>query len=225
MTLKAVIFDYKTLFSRNIETIEQVRDLLMQLAARGVQICIFSTDPMDVRAAAKERGYPAPAAYINRADIAGGKNRGSPLWIDAVQGRLGVERHELLYVGCTSLDWRTAINSAVFYLHARWVGPQPSGTTSINASSPRDVLVFASHCLLQAPRWSFSLDDPAHQFSLRCLLPASAVLPSTAPSSTFKLQDVFTYAQDVKVGVNNARDLLGLHGALFKTLALERVWG
>jgi phosphoglycolate phosphatase-like HAD superfamily hydrolase len=115
VTLKAVIFDYKTMFSQDVVTTQQVRDLLLHLAARDVQVCIFSTDPLDVSSAAQERGYPMPAAYVNRADVAGAKNRGSPLWIDAAQDRLGVERHELLYVGCTSLDWRTAINSAVFY--------------------------------------------------------------------------------------------------------------
>lgn len=209
MTLKAVIFDYKSIFGGGATV--QIRDLLLWLRQNGLLTCVFSTDPMDVAAAAQQGGYPAPDAYVNRADVPGGKNRGSPAWTDAAQARLNVERHEMLYIGCTALDWRTAINSAVFYLHAGWTGPQPPATTSITASEPRDVLIFASHYLMQAPRWSFRLDDVTRRVSLRCLLPAGAVLPSTSPAPTFKLQDVFTYSRDVRVGANSARDLLVLH--------------
>jgi len=211
MTLKAVIFDYKTIFKIRPEAHQQVQQLLTDLQVRGIRTCIFTTDPMDVHTAARSFGYPTPAAHVSLADVPGQKKRGSDAWIEVAEARLGLPRHEMLYVGATTLDWRTAINAGVFLLHAGWAAPQPPRTTLIVAAKPHDVLTFAEHFLLQPPRWSYRLDDTARRFSIRCLLPASARLPSTSPGTSFKLQDIFTYSRDVRVGDDSARDLLGMH--------------
>jgi hypothetical protein len=114
-------------------------------------------------------------------------------------------------VGVTALDWRTAINAGVFYLHAGWRSGLPPGTTSLVVDSPSDVMKFLYHFLIRPPRWTFRLEDPANGFHLRSLLPASASLPSTSPGSSFRLQDVFTYDRDIRVGDTSARNLLMLH--------------
>lgn len=211
MPAKAVIFDYKTLLLKpgNAAAAETAA-LLHSLAARGLQWCILSTDPLSP--AQKERiqqlGYPAPSLLVDRSHIAGGKNRGSPAWIDAVTTALHLQRYELLYVGCTALDWRTAINSGVMYQHAAWAAPMPGGTTSLVAHAPGDVDRFLEMFLSGDPSWSHRTDQD--NWSLRSLLPASARLPSTSPGTTFRLQDVFTYKRPVEIGDADARSVLML---------------
>jgi hypothetical protein len=210
VTVKAVVFDYKALL-RPENRLPQIRDMLWWIAEAGLDLCIFSTDPIDVVRISRQLDYPEFTAYVCKDDVVGRANRGSPLWVDAALAQMPYEHHELFYVGSTAMDWRTAINSGVFYAHAGWVGPQPPSTTSLCFGEPPDVPLLVSHFLMEEPRWSFWRDDSSRRFSLRCLLPAGAVLPATRPGSSFKLQDVFTYGRDVKVGSYGARDLLVLH--------------
>ena len=185
MAVRAVIFDYKTLLMqpRTSEAL-QAGSFLQWLRGRGLRWCLL-TDPLsaDQQAAFLALGYLSPDVHISKADIPSGKNRGSPRWIDAVTARLGVARHELLYIGCTALDWRTAINSGVLYIHAGWAATMPPRTTSLTAKSPADAQGFLEFFLLGPARWSYRLD--AGYRTLRSLLPAGATLPSTGPRSHF----------------------------------------
>lgn len=208
MTVKALIFDYKTLLNRPGPEVDA---LLTWVKSSGLRWCLFSTDPLTAAQAGAyvNAGYPGPDEMIRQSDILSGKRRGSPDWVDAAASRLAVDRHELLYVGCTALDWRSAINAGVFYLHAGWAAAQPGGTTSLVSSSPHDVQRILETFLLAEPRWSYSVDGP--DWSLRSLLPASAELPCTSPGSTFRLQDVFTYERPVSIAGGDARSHLMLH--------------
>jgi phosphoglycolate phosphatase-like HAD superfamily hydrolase len=173
MPVKAVIFDYKTLILQQ-GSAGPARELLEWLHAQGLRWCMFSTESITPaqKSLLATLGYPSPAACISKIDIPSGKKRGSPDWVDAATRLLVVARHELLYVGCTVLDWRTAINSGVLYLHALWAAPMPAGTTSLTVPSPQGVRDILETFLLGRPRWSHSLDGEG--WRLRSLLPAGA---------------------------------------------------
>jgi hypoxanthine phosphoribosyltransferase len=209
--LKGVIFDHSTLLvdPHDTKLVASVRSLLENLKTAGLQLVVFSTNPQDINAALKQQGIPAADHYITKEDV--GANKGSPAWVRAAASRMNAQPHELLYVGDDVLDWRTSINAATWYLHAGWIRPTPGGTKSFVASKPEMVWMFVTHFLLALPRWSYTLDIEEHRLHLRSLLGAKVVLPSTDPDGTFTLQDVFTYANKVKVGKESARNLLMLH--------------
>ena len=212
-TVRAVIFDYKTLFVADTNRAAEIAEMLQDIRDRGLLVCIFSTDQYDIENECRRRGLPPPDAYIHHGKIPSGKKRGSPDWITAAVDELRVETNELFYVGCTKLDWRTAINAAVLYSHAGWTGRQPVGTTSIVVDQPGSVVDFAELCLLVEPRWSYTYSDNTNRLEVRSLLPASASLPAT-PTSSFGLKDVFTYDRKPTVGISaqhSARDLLMIH--------------
>jgi phosphoribosylpyrophosphate synthetase len=154
------------------------------------------------------RSLPEADLVLTFKDV--GKRKGSHWWVYEAASRLGLESHQLLYVGDDTLDWRSAINAAVFYLHAGWAAPQPGGTTALAADTPHDVLMFASHFLMLPPRWEFTLDRPENALCVRSLLQAGKNLKATTPKQ-FTLQDVFTYKNKVLVDDDNARNLLMLH--------------
>jgi hypothetical protein len=211
VSVKAVIFDYKTLlFTPGSQEARAAREVVEWLRAQGLLWCLFTTGPLPRPQVEQLQaiGYPGFNAHVSLKDIPSGKRRGSPDWVDVAAQKLGVKRNETLYIGSTSLDWRTAINAGVLYLHALWAAPVPPGTTTLTIQSPREIRHIVETYLSGPPHWSYSLDGS--NWKLRSLLPASAVLPSTSPNSTFKLQDVFTYDKTIGVGVDDARDVLML---------------
>lgn len=199
MPVRALIIDYKGLEQGDATA---NRALLDWITEQGLDWCLFTTDPVDAAAWCAARGYPAPAAYVHRGIVPNNPNRGSAAWVDEATRQLGVQRHELLYVGSTHLDWRTAGNAGVLYVHARWTGQLPAGHNALNFSGPGEIPAFAEAFLLDEPRWAFQ--GGGGGWKLRCLLPASVTLPRTASGQTFRLQDVFTYEQPVKIGEEDA---------------------
>jgi phosphoribosylpyrophosphate synthetase len=216
-TLEAVIFDHSVLLRDDVETLVLLRKLLHRLKAQGLSIVVFSTHPLRIARALKTRRLPQADLLLTRNDI--GKSKGSHEWVEEAARRLGIERHQFLYVGDGELDWRTAINAAIFYLHAGWAGPLPPGTQALVAPRPPLVWIFATHFLLRPPRWEFTLDVPDRGIHLRSLLNASAELAATDPYSEFSLQDVLTYGVSVQVRSIPAQNLLMLHA--LSSLLLE----
>lgn len=210
MPIKALIFSRRSLLGTSSASDDALRLLLEWASESGLRLVVFSTHTMGDRAEFSSRSLPDPDLVLTRTDIPGQKAKGSPTWVMEAGHRLGLAPHEFAYVGSDALDWRTAINAAVFYVHAGWAAPTPGGTTAISVESPDGVRVLASHFLLPGPRWEFVLDRPDLGLRVRSLLNANASLPATS-ASQFTLQDVFTYETDVIIDENNARDLLGLH--------------
>jgi len=211
--IKGIVFDYQVLFVSAESVQAEIREMLDGIRSRGLKICIFSTDLKDIAGECARRGLPEPDFYVHKGNVAGGKNRGSPEWINALLSTFPVEPYQLFYVGATTLDWRTAINSAVMYAHAGWAGRQPGGTTSVVIDEPMGVNEFIDMFLLVEPRWSYVLSEGESGLEIRALLPASASLPAS-PTTTFSLQDVFTYDRKPMVGVkgeHSARNLLMMH--------------
>lgn len=207
--IRVVILDYKAIQGGGV--IEDKTQMIKDLQARGLHLVLFTTDPTDAALALAKVGSPSVALHLSRDDV--GVNRGSKRWVEEVCRRLDVSTEELFYIGTTVLDWRTAINSGVAYVHASWAGPQPGGTTCLTSAKPSGVVRLLDQFLLEPPRWTYSYDDPDERLHIRALLHAADDLPYTS-SHTFNLKDVFTYERSVKIGKNEARDLLLLHALM-----------
>lgn len=211
MPVRAVIFDYKALLAEpGTQLAIRISALLDLLRYHGLQICIFSTEPLTTAQSCilAALGCSPVDHYISKSYIQSGKNRGSPDWVKAASQVIGIDSYEFLYIGTTILDWRTAINAGVFYMHASWAKPMPPGSTSLVATDPNHVRDLLLIFLLSAPSWAYRLDGP--QWTFRSLLSASAVLPCTSPAQSFRLQDVFTYARSIEIGHSDARNILML---------------
>ncbi|MCP3013839.1 phosphoribosyltransferase [Nocardiopsis dassonvillei] len=203
MALRALIIDYKVLFNGDqVKT----RAMLQWAVCQGLKWCLFTTEPKDPEQVCGVGNYPLPDAHVHLGDIPGGKKRGSPAWVDVAANRLGVERHELLYLGASGMDWRSAGHAGVFYLHAAWCRPLPSGHNAFKADSAAVVQLILDQFFLSEPHWAFK--GSGDNWELRCLLPANASLPCTEPGNNFTLQDVLTYEKTVKIGSTDARSVL-----------------
>lgn len=212
MSVRAVIFDAGVLLGARRSVIGELTELLAKLRELEILVAVFSTEPVDVNGLLDTWGQPAADLQLTRDDV--GKNKGSPAWIDKACAELEVSRHELIYVGDSDLDWRTAINSAVMYFHAEWAG-RPIRRPGFRAQSPNELWHDLSHFFLQPPRWQYRIDD-GHSTHIRALLNATTTLsnqvsPTGEVTQRFTLQQIFTYERDIRVGGVPAKALLMWH--------------
>ena len=206
--LKAVIFDHTTLLVDDPTRLAELRALLKTLETWGIVVIAFSTHSKHFDVAFHARNLPLPSLILTRDDV--GKNKGSPSWVERVCHITGIDAHHMLYVGDDDLDYKTAINAGVMYLHVLWSGkPDLKDYLALSIQDPRELFLFITHYLLPEPRWEYSVNLTTSGLTLRCLLGAGVELPFA--KGTFNLKNVFTYNQFIKVGRYSARDVLMQH--------------
>lgn len=182
--------------------------LISWLQARGHKVAVFATDPIPIQERLHQYGLPAVDLYLDSGVV--GSKKGSKAWITEAVRRLGIPRHGMLYVGDDQQDWREAINTGTFPLHARWAKAEHEKNL-LAVNDPRDLFKFLSHFFLSPTRWEFSLDVPFAGVTLRSLLHPDTELQESE-HRTFTPKDVFKYNRKAVVGGWDARHLLTLHG-------------
>ncbi|WP_306191422.1 hypothetical protein [Streptomyces sp. MK5] len=208
-TVRAVVFDYKAVLSAPRHAHSGIAELLKWLDDRGVAWVLLTNDPMDAEAELAAAGLPAPALHLTRDDIPDKAKRGNGAWLDAVADRLSLRKNQLILVGTSQYDWYTGIHAGVVHVHARWASRLGKPITSLISDEPTDVIELLEHFLLHEPSWAFRLDDEDRAFAIRSMLPFNAQFPRGG-GRTFTVKDIFTYDKTVKVGDQDARDVLML---------------
>src|SRR5262249_5246563 len=147
--------------------------------------------------------------FLTSEDV--GAKKGSPQWITVGAERLGIAPRQLCYVGDDDLDWKTAINAGVLFLHASWSKAKQGKVTAFPISSPQSLSRFLTHFFLPPARWHYKLDSARHGLCIRSLLNSSTKLAADEPHGDFTLKDVFYHDNKPTVGGAKARDLLMIH--------------
>jgi hypothetical protein len=216
--LSGVIFDYSCILLSNPsptpKLLGRIKGLLTQIKSQGLSFIVFSTHSQPINEKLARFGLPPADLIITQNDV--GKAKGSPEWIYETARRLNIEPYQLLIIGDDARDWRSAINSATVYIHAKWATALPNGVTAIATDEPEGIWRFITHYFLNPPRWEYALDVPEFKLHVRSLLGSNVNLPATKTSPppskvSFTLQDIFTYNIKAQVGPHNAKDLLMYH--------------
>ncbi|MEU9061686.1 hypothetical protein AB0D13_23205 [Streptomyces sp. NPDC048430] len=208
-TVRAVAIDYKAVLSAPRHAHEGIAELLRWLDERGVAWVLLTNKPMDAKAALAAASLPEPALHLCRDDIPGKAKRGNGAWLQTVADRLGLRTNQLVIVGTSQFDWYTGIHAGVVHVHARWASRLGQPITSLASDEPADVIELLEHFLLHEPSWAFRLDDEDRAFEIRSMLPFNAQFPRGS-GRAFTVKDIFTYDKTVKVGSQDARDVLML---------------
>ncbi|MFC9734321.1 hypothetical protein ACFWGM_05000 [Streptomyces roseolus] len=208
-TVRAVAIDYRAVLRAPGLTHDGVAELLWWLEDREVDWVLLTNNSMDARSVMAAAGLPEPALHLCRDDIPGKAKRGNKAWLEAIGDRLGLRMNQLVLVGTSEFDWYTGIHAGVVHVHARWASRARVKITSLISDEPADVAGLLEHFLLEEPSWAFRLDDEHRAFSIRSMLPFDARFPR-GRGRTFTVKDIFTYDQTVKVGAEDARDVLML---------------
>ncbi|GHB29998.1 MULTISPECIES: hypothetical protein [Streptomyces] len=209
-TVRAVAIDYKAVLRGPEGAHEGVAELLRWLDDRDVAWVLLTNNPMDATSALAAVGLPEPDLHLCRDDIPDKAKRGNKAWLEAAADRLGIRMNQLILIGTSQFDWYTGIHAGVVHIHARWASRLGAKITSLMSDEPTDVIELLEYFLLHEPRWAFRLDDEDRAFAIRSMLPFNARFPRGG-GRTFTIKDIFTYESTVKVGDQDARDVLMLH--------------
>ncbi|MDX3030874.1 hypothetical protein PV421_36200 [Streptomyces scabiei] len=207
--MRAVAFDYKAVLSAPGHAHDGIAELLRWLDERYVAWVLLTNEPMDAKVALAAAGLPEPALHLCRDDIPDKAKRGNGAWLEAVADRLSLRTNQLILVGTSQFDWYTGIHAGVVHVHARWASRLGKPITSLASDEPADIIELLEHFLLDETSWAFRLDDEDRAFAIRSMLPFNAQFPR-GDGRTFTVKDIFTYDKTVKVGDQDARDVLML---------------
>ncbi len=199
--LGAVIFNHTTLlgegFAPNI--VDELRGLLRWLREARTKVVVVSTKKYPVRERLERLGLPPPNLVLTLEDVR--KRKGSPIWVTEAASRLGLSLKDVVYVGDTEREWRTAINARVFYLHAGWSGRKDAGLLrGWRFRAPSAMRLFIEKVLAPAPMWTHRWRYPSGDtvVKIRVLLPSSVQLRGS--EGLFSLVDVFAREKQINVG-------------------------
>lgn len=204
-TLKAVFFDHTTIIKNDGSLHLGIHKAISDIKAIGLKIGVLSTHYRPFGHEVEFLGLDKPDYYFHQGDI--GSNKGTSAWFEKICESTGLAPQELLYVGDDELDWRTALQGGVIYLHGSWSKPKPKKPV-IPAPTPSRIFQFATHFLLTPPRWQFEMDVPEYDLSVRSLMYAYTRLPATT-KERFLPHDVFHQEDENIPEIKNVDALVG----------------
>ena len=214
--LKAIILNPKVIYRNNNP--EDIENFLSFCDQTGLSVFLFSTHGYDkdrqLEQSLVNRGINAH--LVTKSVV--GKLKGSTKWIEYLTNQWGIKHHEVVYVGVSDLDWRTAINSATLYFHALWA-EEKEPQVYFKCNSLNEVSLKIRFYLLHShPLWAYKLDLSSEKLQFRCLLNAGQTSLKASKDKFFNLEDIFTYEQQILINDKiSARSLL-------MTLLLTQLW-
>jgi len=158
VTVKAAILDlHGTLVDESEGVpVEGVPDMLSRLKENGLAIAIATNRAAGVKALIK--AGLSPDIVITKHVV--GKRKGSPVWVDYALDELGVDRNEIVWLGDSSLDMRSAVNARILYFNAGWSKPDyPYGIT---VGTPQEFDLIIRECFMKDIYWHWELEDVDH---------------------------------------------------------------
>jgi hypothetical protein len=205
MAVKGVIFDVSdTLVAASGAAASGVRAALDRLRNLDVAVVAVSTHP--ARQSLARAGIDVDL-LVTKADVKA--NKGNPVWIDFIKERTGLQTNELIYVGDSDLDMRTAANSHMVYVHAVWAASH--GRYGIPAPTPDWVAAVVEHIFRKQHHWYWSLDTQdrdGHRVRTMALIDGNGAGDSNLKND---LIAVLKREESRKVGRMELRDFLVLH--------------
>src|SRR5207245_1292569 len=121
------------------------------LKALGLRIAVASNTP-DGESRMKKTGI-VPDLVLTRKFI--GIAKGSPLWVQKAVQQFGIADNEVVWLGDSDGDMRSAVNGRVVYFNAGW--SKPDYQYGISVKSPATFTFILRECFTKALNWYWTL--------------------------------------------------------------------
>jgi hypothetical protein len=208
VAVKAVVLDLDgTLIRRDGQVVPGVAGMMDELRAAGLRIAVAKGDPhSDVPGRLHAVGLRADLA-LDRTIV--GRGKGAMAWVDAACRAFGIQTNELLWLGDSDGDMRSAVNRRVIYFHAAWSVPAyPYG---IKVASPAEFSLVVRECFAKQTTWYWQLSaaDAANQpVAIRSMIDGRG---AGIPALKNDLMDFLHRGGNPRVGPLRTRDFIALH--------------
>jgi hypothetical protein len=181
------------------------------LRAMGMRLAVASNRP---GASLKLRRVGLAAdLIIDRALVR--VNKGSPAWVERALQEFGVERNELVWLGDTDNDMRSAVNGGVIYFHAGWsVSDYPYG---IHLTEPSLLPLYLQEFFQKPSPWYWQFNGTDRQGRR---ITAKALMDANGAGIDVLRNDLILFLKEggnPRVGPMRVRDFIFLHfvGSMF----------
>ena len=206
MGIAAVILDLDgTLLNSREDPVPGIKDMLSNLRSNGIQIAIASNRP-NVTARVRSAGL-VHDLIIGRDTV--GAMKGSPRWVESACTDFGISANQVVWLGDSDLDMRSAVNAHIVYFNAGWSAPDyPYG---INVPSPRVFDLVITECFMKTKYWYWQLDKvdgAGRSIAVRAMIDGSGAGISTLRED---LLSFLKYGGDPSVGPLSVRDFMMIH--------------
>jgi phosphoglycolate phosphatase len=118
--VKAFRLDYGHNWNVRTRPYDGIPEMLDQLSSRGLKLAVLSNKPDDVTKLCVRDILPAWRFEVVRGWIEGGPRKPDPASAIEIALQLNLPREEILYVGDTAVDMRTAERAGMFGVGALW---------------------------------------------------------------------------------------------------------
>lgn len=157
MAVKALIVDLDgTVVQDDRTVVPGIEETLLQSSNLGIKIAFVSGRPKKEGIAKIAKLRYSPDRFVTQDEI--GKPKGSPKWVEHICDAFDVERRDILYLGDSDNDMRTAVNSGVVYLNAAWANPETK--YGIQVSSPAILTLLVENIFTKPTLWHWTLNAP-----------------------------------------------------------------
>ncbi len=171
MGVKVVIVDLDgTLIDDRNQAVPGTVEMTAELKSAGLNIVV----------ATNRRGEFETKQLLNNAGItydivedrpfANNRPKGAPEWVGEICKYLRVQTNEIVYLGDSALDMRTAVNGRVIYFHAAWSNIYPYG---LAMTHPKLFSLIVRECFINPSGWYWQLqtrDDCGRVVDTRALM-------------------------------------------------------
>ncbi len=152
MGVEAVLLDLDgTLLLPGGDAVPGVPEMMEELRGAGISIAVAS-NRLGSEARLIAAGLHADL-FLHR-DIVGA-NKGSPLWITKVCERFGLDQNQIVSLGDSDQDMRSAANARVVYFHALW---STRWTWGLPIETPGLFSLLVRECFAKKLYWYSRLD-------------------------------------------------------------------
>ena len=156
MGVKVVMLDLDgTLIGANDSAVPGTVEMTQELKAAGLTVVITTNrrGQIATQALLKQHGYVFD--LIEDRPFANNKPKGTPDWVGEICKYFKVQANEVVYLGDTDNDMRSAVNGHLMYFHAGWSGSYDYG---LKMTRPRLFSLIIKECFVNPSGWYWQLN-------------------------------------------------------------------
>jgi len=202
--IKALVFHPRIVQALSLEELMNLREILEKYDLE--LFFVAESESKYIAELGKLQRIKIPLKDFVNIDKANNKKRGAKEWLRYISDTYDIRPNEIIYLGQSKLDWRTAVNSGAFYFHANFVRNKDYESFGLKSFSLfiRLVKIFWE---MKDGLWGFS--HKSGNIKLRFLLSSQVEVPVDG-NKVSKLADILKedYDKNHTIGEMPARNVL-----------------
>ncbi|QGP57436.1 HAD hydrolase, family IIIA (plasmid) [Piscirickettsia salmonis] len=143
-------------FDKNDKLFEEIKKLLTFLIGKGIKVSILTNRPFEYVKKSLESKFP-DIKYYSKSIDQNFYDKASKQASEAIISEMELNKNEVVYIGASKQDMRSAVNGNLLFLNVMWWG---KGTDyGFDFGQPKDVAKFIDIFCLREHLWSYSIND------------------------------------------------------------------